>query len=99
MGLKYALTAAITTVIILLGIVAYLLLKLAHGEFSCELHGVFNETVIAVPHSEVTDGLDDDTGDSPAKIRHHKKVTTPTTPTSGIPLDGPPAQPVGTTVK
>lgn len=99
MGMKYALTAAVTIVVVLLIIVGGLLLKLGHGEYSCQFHGAFNETVVAVPQSAVTQDYDEEGGEVPPKTRHHKKALPVTTPTAGISLDGPPTTPVVTPAK
>lgn len=99
-GMKYALTAAVTLVVGLLLIVVFLLLKLSHGEYYCQFHGTFNETVVAVPESAVTDDLNGDEPDATPRVRKHKKVLPPpSTPTSGVPIDSPPPSPAVTPVK
>lgn len=95
-GMKYALTASITAVIILLAAVAYLLLRLAHGQITCEFKGSFNDPTAVEQEGEVTpqEGADDgDESSTPPKVVHTRKA--PTTPTSGITVPGPATPTVG----
>lgn len=91
-GMKYALTASITAVIILLAAVAYLLLRLAHGQLSCEFKGSFNDPIAVEQESDITP---QDGEDAPTlkPLTHTHKA--PTTPTSGITVPGPATPTVG----
>lgn len=91
-GMRYALTVSITAVIILLAAIAYLLLRLAHGQVNCEFKGSFNDP-IAVDQTTA----DDDQTPLEEYPPEHKTLPrkAPSTSTSGITVPGPATPTVG----